>query len=412
MPDNQIPLLATSEEQASALVPFAQMPVSLQIFFNPLLFERCKEVARYLSKAEGFAPRHLINKPEACFAIVSRSLTWKLDPYAVAQATYQTPNGQIGYYGSLCQAIIENSGRLVGGVNFRHFGDWNKIQRHFKFARSEKGRDYAVPAWDEEDEEGVGVIVSAQIKDEIEPRELEFFLTQAWPRNSTLWATDPMTQIKYTAVRRFATSVAPTQFMGVPFDREDVDNWTESLKDVTPPRPRREDFGLRETSSSAAVDEEKTSEDLPTHIMMREEREDEADGAPETHEESEPAPPTSEQKGETPELADDTGAAGATAAPPARDAFWNKEKFAVAKVMRGDRVDWPQTQMALLYWIEEAETSAEIRKLQADSRATLDGLKLADKARWEAVIDRAHQRITALGEIDAGGNRISVAGMG
>jgi hypothetical protein len=63
--------------------------------------------------------------------VVSRALTWRLDPYAVAQATYQTPNGQVGYYGSLCQAIIENSGRLdpsYGGVKYEHVGDWNKLR--------------------------------------------------------------------------------------------------------------------------------------------------------------------------------------------------------------------------------------------------------------------------------------------
>lgn len=223
------------------------LPMALQIFFNEALFDRCRLIAKYLAGAQGFSPPHLIGKPEACFAVVSRSLTWKLDPYAVAQATYQTPAGQVGYFGALCQAILENSGQLVGGVKYRHFGEWSKVQRKFKIATSDKGRKYPTPNWPDEDEEGLGVVVSAEIRNEAEPRELEFHLTQAYPRNSTLWATDPMTQIKYTAVRRFATSVAPSLFMGVPFDRED---WADSLIDVTPREPpplrdapTREDFG-------------------------------------------------------------------------------------------------------------------------------------------------------------------------
>ncbi|KKK50975.1 hypothetical protein LCGC14_3119640, partial [marine sediment metagenome] len=82
-----------------------------------------------------------------------------------------------------------------------------------------------------------------QIVGEPEEREWSFDLVQAFPRNSTLWATDPKTQICYTAVRRFANVAAPGILMGVPFDRED---WAESspehAKDITPPRPQRDDF--------------------------------------------------------------------------------------------------------------------------------------------------------------------------
>jgi hypothetical protein len=242
--DENLPVLPMS-----ALVPMSSMPLALQIFFDDRLFDRCRLIATYMAKAEGFTPKHLVGKLEACFAVVSRSLTWKLDPYAVAQATYQpVPGAPVGYFGSLCQAIIENSGRLQGGVRYEHFGDWSKVQRKFRIIENTndqtgKKSKFAVPAWAPEDEDGLGVKVIAQVKDELEPRTLEFFLVQAFPRNSTLWATDPMTQIKYTAVRRFATSVAPTLFLGVPFDHEAVDEWAETLKDVTPrePRPRIED---------------------------------------------------------------------------------------------------------------------------------------------------------------------------
>jgi hypothetical protein len=237
---------------AEPIIHMPSLPVSLQIFFNDDLFRRCQTVANYLAKAEGYAPRHLIGKPEACFAVVSRALTWRLDPYAVAQATYQTPNGQVGYYGSLCQAIIENSGRLdpsYGGVKFEHVGDWLKLRvgangRMFKMATSQRGGDYPVPAWEQWGplEEGLGVIVRAKLKDEDNPREMPFDLLQAYPRNSTLWATDPRTQICYTSVRRFSTSTVPTLFMGVPFDHETMDDWIASLHDVTPPRPELEHF--------------------------------------------------------------------------------------------------------------------------------------------------------------------------
>jgi hypothetical protein len=223
------------------LLGVGSLPLSLQIFFNDQLYERCKAVASYIARAEGVTPKHLIGKNEACFAVVSRALTWRLDPYAVACATYQTPGGQVGFYGSLCQAIIENSGRLQGGVRFQHYGDWSKIANKFRIATNSSGGKYPVSDWKPEDEVGLGVEVSAQIKGEADRRVMRFDLIQAYPRNSTLWATDPHTQIQYTAVRRFATSTVPTLFLGVPFEGGDQD-WASNLQDVTPPRPVAEDF--------------------------------------------------------------------------------------------------------------------------------------------------------------------------
>jgi len=100
--------------------------------------------------------------------------------------------------------------------------------------------------WGRKDAEGLGVIVRAQVIGEKEPREWRFDLIQAFPLNSTLWATDPKTQICYTAVRRFGSVAAPGLFMGVPFDRSDdmepVHLGPDAAKDVTPPRPQRADY--------------------------------------------------------------------------------------------------------------------------------------------------------------------------
>lgn len=237
---NDITPLTPANTQAAFVV--SGMARGLQIFFDEERFNTCVRVAKYLAAAEGFCPRHLIGKPEACFAVLSRSLTWNLDPYGVAQATYQTPGGQVGYYGSLCQAIIENSGRLEGGIRYEYYGNWDQIRGKFTIRSSDKGTKYPAASWSEKDEEGLGIRVIAQIKGEAEPRTMPFDLKQAFPRNSTLWATDPQTQIRYTAIRRFATSVVPTLFLGVPFENDGLGEWVDSLKDVTPPRPVMEDI--------------------------------------------------------------------------------------------------------------------------------------------------------------------------
>lgn len=258
--DTQTALPATMQDNAAmrTLIGDRASP-AIQIMLNDHLWERCTQIAQRMARAEGAIPRHLLNKPEACFAVVVQSMTWKLDPHAVARCTYQTPGGQLGFFGSLCQAILENSGRIKGQIKFEHFGDWDKIQGKFIIKSSDKGGKYAAPDWKPELEEGLGVVVSAQIHGEEEPRTFSFLLKQAFPRNSTLWATDPKTQICYTAVRRFSSVAAPAIFMGVPFDREDFAESGQVIEhDATalPARPAKPPTAKAAKNAGASMDRE------------------------------------------------------------------------------------------------------------------------------------------------------------
>jgi hypothetical protein len=228
--------------QASGLPSTMEMSPGLAIFFNDALYNRCKQIASHMAKADGMMPKHLIGKPEACFAIVSRAIVWKLDPFSVALSTYQTPGGSIGYEGKLIQAILENSGRLDGGILYQMKGDWNAVKGKFKLQDGRGGGKFPVPTWGPEDAKGLSVIVSAKIKGELEPRELEFELIEAFPLNSPLWATAPHRQIKYTAVRAFANQAVPSLLMGIPFDVDPTGFYGEPMTDITPARPQRNEF--------------------------------------------------------------------------------------------------------------------------------------------------------------------------
>lgn len=211
------------------------------IMLDERLFNRATQMAQMMAKAKGFVPPHLAGSTEGCFAVVTRALTWRLDPFAVMQSTFATPAGQVGYEAKLVQAILERSGQLEGGIEREYYGDWTKIQGKFEFATSQKGNKYTKPAWKDADENGVGIIIRAQVKGRSKMDEMHFDLRQAQPRNSTLWATDPKTQIYYAAVRRFASTTMPSLIMGVPFE-DDVGGhhgpaW-ESARDVTPKRTR------------------------------------------------------------------------------------------------------------------------------------------------------------------------------
>jgi hypothetical protein len=233
------------------------LPPSLQILLDEGLYTRMKQLAGLMSKAEGFTPRHLIGKPEACFAIINTSLDWKLNPHHVARHTYQTPGGSIGFDGALVQSVLERSGRFVGAPEFEHHGDWEKLTGKFERKTSGKGNEYVVGTWTDHDALGLGIIVRWLVRGESKPRvwpgeKTPFWLTQCYPRNSPLWATDPKTQISYLAIRRFANLAAPGILGAASFDYDDLVMAGDLARDVTPPRPRPEDYATEATPAASA----------------------------------------------------------------------------------------------------------------------------------------------------------------
>lgn len=209
-----------AQSGALDLLKGGQMPLMFQLYLNPVLREQIRGLAQDMAKDDLNTPEHLLNKPSACAVVITRALVWGLDPYLVASMTYQTPNKKMGYEGALVNAAIEK--HLDGGVRFKHYGDWSKVQGKFTMKEGNSGRKYAVPSWTDKDAEGLGVEVSARLRGEREARMLSMELIQCQPRNSTLWATDPKTQICYTGVRRFAKVMVPAALMGLPPDLEDM----------------------------------------------------------------------------------------------------------------------------------------------------------------------------------------------
>jgi hypothetical protein len=241
----------------------AGLPIGVLAILDDRLASKLEKAAMNMSKAEGMVPPHLIGKPVSCYAVLTRALTWRLDPFAVAQSTFTVPGGKIGYEGKLVLAILENSGRIEGQIKFEHYGDWSKIIGRFKTAKSAKGNDYFVPGWAEADEKGIGVRVVAKVKGESEPRTLDVDLNTCHPRNSTLWALRPNQQICYTAARAFAFVAAPSLFMGVPF-ASDGDGEMIDITPTAPARPKRESFveimdQPKATEQSFASDDPDTS---------------------------------------------------------------------------------------------------------------------------------------------------------
>lgn len=193
---------------------------SYALLMDPGSLERLERIADLMASGRATVPQHLRSKGD-CFAIVLQSMQWGMNPIAVAQKTHLI-NNTLGYEAQLVAAVINTSGVVTGRFHFEWFGPWEKIIGKFKEVESKTKKDdngnpkkFIVPAWNQADEQGLGIKVSATIRGEREPRELTLLMTQARTRNSTLWTEDPKQQIAYLAQKRWARLYTPDVILGV-----------------------------------------------------------------------------------------------------------------------------------------------------------------------------------------------------
>lgn len=211
---------APSQPESTALA-VATSASAGALLLHEASMERLERIADLMASGKTTVPQHLRGSKGDCFAIVLQSMQWGMNPFSVAQKTHLV-NGTLGYEAQLVAAVINSSGAVQDRFHFEWFGDWTKIVGRFKEVESKTKKDdngypkkYIVPAWEQKDEQGLGVKVWATLKGEREPRVLELFLTQARTRNSTLWTEDPKQQLAYLAQKRWSRLYAPDVILGV-----------------------------------------------------------------------------------------------------------------------------------------------------------------------------------------------------
>ncbi|MFA5386835.1 MAG: RecT family recombinase [Candidatus Paceibacterota bacterium] len=178
-------------------------------------WDRIQAFGKMMARGGITVPRHFHGNEADCAAVTMQALTWGMNPFAVAQKTHVTQGGALGYEAQLVNAVIQNSGELEGDPEYEHFGDWSKVLGKVEERKSDKGGKYYVATYTKADEQGLGVIVRATLRGEKKPRELELLMSQAYPRFSTQWATDPKQQICYLALRKFVRLNKPGVLLGV-----------------------------------------------------------------------------------------------------------------------------------------------------------------------------------------------------
>jgi hypothetical protein len=237
-----------AETTALALQPqqayeVGQVTDAASLILGPA-FERVQAFAALMAKGSVTVPRHLQGNMGDCMAITIQALGWNMNPFAVAQKTHLSQSGALGYEAQLVSAALVSTGAVQQEPDYEPIGDWSKVLGKVEERKSEKGGKYYVATYTKKDEEGLGVIVRAVLAGQTKPRELTVMMSQAYPRFSTQWATDPYQQLCYLAVRKWGRLHSPGAILGV-YTPEELDGGlappTEKHMgpaDVVPPTAR------------------------------------------------------------------------------------------------------------------------------------------------------------------------------
>ncbi|KVO05595.1 hypothetical protein WJ69_23125 [Burkholderia ubonensis] len=201
-------------EQAAFSAP-APATNSLEMVLDLNTINAISMIAETMASGKVAIPQHLRGSKADCFAVAMQAFQWRMNPFAVAQKTHISQSGQLGYEAQLVNAVVCNLAPIKARPDFEFIGDWNKILGKVEERKSDKGGKYYVATYTKADEEGLGVIVRATLRGESEPREVTVMMSQAYPRFSTQWATDPQQQITFLAIRKWARRITPDVLLGV-----------------------------------------------------------------------------------------------------------------------------------------------------------------------------------------------------
>ncbi|USW94217.1 recombinase RecT [Pseudomonas proteolytica] len=199
--------------QLSAISTDFASPTAL--ILNRESMQSMTDLAAMMAGGKTAVPQHFRGNQADCMAIVMQSMQWGISPFAVAQKTHVTQGGALGYEAQLINAVVISRAPIQGRPEYEYLGDWDRILGRVNENKSDKGGKYYTAAWKKEDEQGLGIIVRLTMIGETVPREVKVMMTQAYPRFSTQWATDPKQQIAYLAIRKWARLHAPDVILGV-----------------------------------------------------------------------------------------------------------------------------------------------------------------------------------------------------
>lgn len=154
-------------------------------------------------------PDHLKKKPGDCFPILVQALRWRMDPFAVAQAT-AVVRGKLCYEGKLVHAVLISMGAIEGRLSFAYEGEGH--QRKITVSGKPKGDSL---------------------------RSITGTVAQ-WQTDNGNWKKDPDMMLAYRGTRAWARLYCPDAMLGV-YTPDEFDDEPKSVQAsvVATPEPAR-----------------------------------------------------------------------------------------------------------------------------------------------------------------------------
>jgi hypothetical protein len=173
----------------------------------PRNMDEALRLAEFMSRART-VPKHLQDSPGDCLMVVELAMRWGMSPFAVAQGT-SVISGKLMIEGKLVAAAVENSGAIVGHIDYEFEGVGD--------ARS--------------------ITVTATRRGETNPRTVLVKLADAKTPNP-LWVKQPDQQLVYHGARVWARRWTPAVILGV-YSREEMGPIIDGTAEEQPPTDRR-----------------------------------------------------------------------------------------------------------------------------------------------------------------------------
>lgn len=190
----------------------AGVPRSL---FLPGNYGEAMEMAKLMASSI-MMPPYLRGKPADCFAVLSQSARWGLDPFAVASKSYFV-NDRMAYEAQLVIAVLNTSGVLRGRLDIQ---------------------------WERTDTDLI-CTVTGTLKTDDRPKQVQQGMASIKVKNSPLWAAAPQQQLGYYTSRMWARLFAPEVLLGVYTVDEIQDMGVENARVAAPAAPTRRSVASR-----------------------------------------------------------------------------------------------------------------------------------------------------------------------
>lgn len=168
------------------------------------------QFATMMSQSKKMVRKHFRGEPEACLALCMQAFRWGMDPFMVANASYEVSD-QIAYEAKLLAAVIIQNAPIVGRPVYSYTGEGQSRRCTVEVVTTD----------------GQRLSLETPAKGTIKPQ------------NSPLWISDPDQQLSYYAIRALARRYFPDILLGC-YDLEEAESMADvTPKTVEPPQERR-----------------------------------------------------------------------------------------------------------------------------------------------------------------------------